>query len=201
MIYLAQVIAGGLKVEPDNFTLYILIGVVASLLVGLFVYIGIRRANAAKAPVVDTQSEGVVCYSAFPVVKEQKSQESDTTDIVLPFEVEAPTAPDEVVLVVKRALNNGKEITAEIPSAKIMNLGGALNIGRAESADLRFNETCISRNHARIGLEGKSFYVMDMGSANGTAQNGRAIAPHKKVLLHSGDTLSFGGVKIKIMMR
>ncbi len=64
-------------------------------------------------------------------------------------------------------------------------------IGRLSENNLSIQNVWISRRHAMIQREStNTYYVIDLGSANGTFVNGVQITTPTK--LRSGDTLSFG---------
>ncbi len=50
----------------------------------------------------------------------------------------------------------------------------------------------VSRQHASIGRDGSSHYLLDMESTNGTRLNGEKAAPGKKLPLKDGDVIQFG---------
>ncbi len=67
-------------------------------------------------------------------------------------------------------------------------------IGRNDPAkgvfnDINLADSTVSRFHARISLEGNSYYIEDLGSANGIVVNGQAIT---KTKLAHGDNISIG---------
>ena len=75
-----------------------------------------------------------------------------------------------------------------------------LRIGRDPSCDLRFDaerEPKVSGYHAELSLEGEEWFVIDVGSTNGTVVSGRKI---KKCKLRSGDEvhIGFGGPVIRV---
>ncbi len=80
----------------------------------------------------------------------------------------------------------------EIP----LNSGNAWKIGRTEQNMVVLSDDMVSRNHAMIQqLEDGEFYLIDMGSRNGSFVNGRRLtAP---VALRDGDVLSFGEAKLR----
>ena len=80
----------------------------------------------------------------------------------------------------------------EIP----LNTGNAWKIGRTEQNMVVLSDDMVSRNHAMIQqLEDGEFYLIDMGSRNGSFVNGhRLTAP---VALRDGDLLSFGEAKLR----
>lgn len=63
-------------------------------------------------------------------------------------------------------------------------------IGRAPDAQLRLLDDGMSRQHARVRLEGETVFLEDLGSRNGTFVNGRRLdAP---VALAEGDKVQIG---------
>jgi adenylate cyclase len=73
--------------------------------------------------------------------------------------------------------------------------GNVWKIGRTEENAVVLLDDSVSRNHAMIQqLEGGEFYLIDMGSRNGSFVNGRRhTAP---VALRDGDRLSFGQARL-----
>jgi pSer/pThr/pTyr-binding forkhead associated (FHA) protein len=53
----------------------------------------------------------------------------------------------------------------------------------------------VSRQHARIRLDGTSFYIEDLESRNKTRLGDVTLTPFQPQLLHNGDVVSFGSVK------
>lgn len=70
-------------------------------------------------------------------------------------------------------------------------------VGRSEDADIRLEEHEVSRRHAVVFREGGRVWLTDLGSANGTAINGRAIGTDP-VDVGTGDMLSFGPVTFAV---
>jgi adenylate cyclase len=72
--------------------------------------------------------------------------------------------------------------------------GNIWKIGRTEQNTVVLPDDMVSRNHAMIQHEGGDFYLIDMGSRNGSFVNGRRLtAP---VALRDGDRLSFGEARL-----
>ncbi len=67
--------------------------------------------------------------------------------------------------------------------------GNTVTIGRVPSCDLALNHPQVSREHARLFRRGASYWLEDLGSANGTLLNGErvgepvALRPGSKILL------------------
>ncbi len=84
-------------------------------------------------------------------------------------------------LIVQKGLANEQEFNLTAP---------VMVIGRMPPADIILDNKVVSRQHARITLEGSQYYLEDLSSLNGTFVNG---APLKaKVPLKSGDRIYLG---------
>ncbi len=83
-------------------------------------------------------------------------------------------------LIVIKGADEGKhlDLTAEL-----------LSIGRDSSNRIRLHDTEVSRKHAELSRTAEGYRLKDLGSANGTYVNNRAI---HDVLLQSGDQIQIG---------
>lgn len=61
-------------------------------------------------------------------------------------------------------------------------------------------ESGVSRLHANINIGDSLITIKDLGSANGTRLNGRPIDPHQEQGLNNGDILTFGRLKIQVLI-
>jgi hypothetical protein len=66
-------------------------------------------------------------------------------------------------------------------------------VGRSRECDLRIADGNASRRHAEIVQEGATYFVLDLGSTNGTDVNGRRITREK---LADGDRITIGATDI-----
>jgi len=78
-----------------------------------------------------------------------------------------------------------------------------IKIGRASGTDV---DLCISRNtvsaeHARIEYKDNAFYLIDLGSKNGTYLNEKKERITGEVPLKTGDIISFEQYKFKFVVR
>lgn len=100
------------------------------------------------------------------------------------------------------ALSRAQSLSGEKPTHVLIRMDGSevgkvirLNrerqfvIGRRHDCDLVLNYEGVSRQHARLVYAGGAFFVQDLGSANGTLVQGRAISRHQ---LKDGDVLQLG---------
>ncbi|MDQ6433980.1 adenylate/guanylate cyclase domain-containing protein [Mesorhizobium sp. LHD-90] len=77
-------------------------------------------------------------------------------------------------------------------SGEIFPLGDVSLIGRGDSATIRLADASVSRQHASVRYQDANFWVVDLGSANGTFVNGSALGAPR--VLRGGDRLQFGKV-------
>jgi pSer/pThr/pTyr-binding forkhead associated (FHA) protein len=75
---------------------------------------------------------------------------------------------------------------------------GVNAVGR--EGDIMLVDGKISRRHAQITSDNGNLSVEDLGSTNGTKVNGNKVNPGDKVTLNGGDTVSFGGIELKLSM-
>jgi pSer/pThr/pTyr-binding forkhead associated (FHA) protein len=66
---------------------------------------------------------------------------------------------------------------------------GDTSIGRAGTNDIVLEDPTVSRQQAKIRLEGDEFYIYDLGATNPTRVNGRVITKQK---LADGDRVEMG---------
>ena len=72
-------------------------------------------------------------------------------------------------------------------------------VGRnPQVANLVISDDSVSRSHARLRLKGARLLIEDLGSANGTWIDGRALSPHKAFEVAHGASIEFGGVKLTL---
>ncbi|MBS1717432.1 MAG: FHA domain-containing protein [Armatimonadetes bacterium] len=75
---------------------------------------------------------------------------------------------------------------------------GSTSIGR--EGDILLADSRVSRRHAQILNENGSLLLEDLGSTNGTKLNGNRIQQGERKTLSGGDTLSFGGLEMKLSL-
>jgi len=67
---------------------------------------------------------------------------------------------------------------------------GQITVGRRAENDLHFERAEISGNHAVFSAEEDRYFVMDLGSTNGTLLNGAQLVAQQKYALEDGDVIS-----------
>lgn len=76
--------------------------------------------------------------------------------------------------------------------------GPAIRIGRAPDNDMVLRDPATSGHHARVERRGNEFYVVDLGSTNGTLVNGEVVMEH---LLKDGDSITIGQNAVTFAIR
>jgi len=71
---------------------------------------------------------------------------------------------------------------------------GRLIIGRGSDSDVFLPDHLLSRRHAEIEPRGGAFYLIDLGSTNGTYLNGERVVGERR--LHDGDLIAVGESKL-----
>ena len=105
----------------------------------------------------------------------------------------------KITLRFEGADSTGKKHGFDVALDKLMLLPQGMVIGRAaEQCDLVVAHATVSRRHARLSLAGKALKVEDLGSTNGTALNGAALASDAPVALQTGAKLRLGDVELSI---
>ena len=66
-------------------------------------------------------------------------------------------------------------------------------IGRSRDCDIQLADSNVSRRHAELRQEGASYWIVDLGSTNGTEVNGKRV---KRAKLRDGDKIMLGSTEI-----
>lgn len=82
------------------------------------------------------------------------------------------------------------------PTAHVFNRA-KVTLGRGSDADLKLPGEGVSRNHARLELDAKGVWIVDLGSSNGTLLRGNQLSGRATLAL--GDSIRIGGYRISIV--
>lgn len=94
---------------------------------------------------------------------------------------------------------------AKLPPGKVQ---GDIVVGRADACDVVIPERSVSKRHAKLvvkegplaagagGVAPKTFTIIDVGSSNGVAVNGRRAKTGEPMPLHSGDVVELGDIVV-----
>jgi hypothetical protein len=84
----------------------------------------------------------------------------------------------------------------EPPSGTMIALGPINSIGRNVNNTIYVEDDFVSTNHAMLTFRGRSWFIEDQGSTNGTYVNGHRI--DRPVALSFGDELTVGRVRMRL---
>ncbi|MBW3612715.1 MAG: FHA domain-containing protein [Chloroflexi bacterium] len=84
----------------------------------------------------------------------------------------------------------------EPPAGSTIALGPINSIGRNVNNTIYVEDDFVSTNHAMLTFRGRSWFIEDQGSTNGTYVNGHRI--DRPVALSFGDELTVGRVRMRL---
>jgi len=84
------------------------------------------------------------------------------------------------------------------PEVEVIDVGAPTVLGSGERCDHVLRDCCVSRCHARVGVEQGRVRVTDLGSTNGTFVNGRRV---DSAVLTPGTRLSLGRTELVLITR
>lgn len=84
----------------------------------------------------------------------------------------------------------------EPPAGTAVALGPINSLGRNVNATIYVEDEFASANHAMLTFRGRSWFIEDQGSTNGTYVNGHRI--DRPVALSYGDELTIGRVRMRL---
>jgi pSer/pThr/pTyr-binding forkhead associated (FHA) protein/tetratricopeptide (TPR) repeat protein len=79
--------------------------------------------------------------------------------------------------------------------------GNRWQAGRSRDCNLRIKSPHISGHHFEIAYHNHCYFITELGSSNGTALNGRPLAPNAPESLESGDRIQIEDVKMTFELR
>jgi hypothetical protein len=95
-------------------------------------------------------------------------------------------------------------LTTNLPDAHtthVTEAAGSWVVGRSRTCAIAIPNPSISRCHAVIGhCPTGGFYIMDLGSRNGTFVNQRRLSPQEQVFLKDGDVLEFSHTRVECFL-
>ena len=97
---------------------------------------------------------------------------------------EAPQPEPEPIPEVATLTVDGKTHAISTPHAVL---------GRSRECEIRLADVNISRRHAEVLHQGEAYWIVDLGSMNGTLVNGKRIARER---LRDGDRITLGATEI-----
>lgn len=73
-----------------------------------------------------------------------------------------------------------------------------IGVGRARNCDVVLRFPSVSKLHAQFVIDGSTWSVLDVKSANGTLLNGVRLKPYEVVPVNLGDRLRLGEIEVEL---
>ncbi|HLQ61370.1 MAG TPA: FHA domain-containing protein [Candidatus Acidoferrales bacterium] len=128
----------------------------------------------------------------------------EATSVMPAFQPPAPLAGDVDETMVLGAPKAPTEVQAELTIETGPDAGhsvrvgaGAVRVGRSPDNDLILRDPATSGHHARLERRGAQFWIVDLGSTNGTLVNGEPV--QEKELKHD-DRVTIGQNAVKFSL-
>ena len=164
---------------------------------------GKQRPPAPPAPTPRVPQPGPTQTPQQAVPAAHPAPEAGTPDAVQP-------SPSPRQSVAARGFDRTQVVTAPAGSghhlvvrrsqqgdgASVALQGNRITAGRLEACDLTISDSTVSREHAAFVRRGDRWWVIDLGSTNGTKVNGRRAAEHP---LAAGDEVELGDALLQFV--
>jgi hypothetical protein len=85
-------------------------------------------------------------------------------------------------------------VTLSFDGREVPVTGERVVIGRSRECDIRLQDANVSRRHAEVVREGDRYWIVDLGSTNGTEVDGRRVV---RAELADGTRITLGGTEIR----
>lgn len=158
------------------------LGLVA--LLGIFAVYMFRRQPAplfAPAPPWGPDTLAPAAPTAPGQTPASSPPEQDTGPAIVQTQLVRPPAAQVAWLVMTAGPQSGRQLQ--------LNPSGSTSLGRDGTNDVVIDDPSVSRQHARIRLEGREFYIYDLAATNPTKVNGAKVS---RTLLMDGDKIELG---------
>ena len=84
-------------------------------------------------------------------------------------------------------------VTLKFDGREVPITGDRIVLGRSRECDIRLADTNVSRRHAEVRYEDGAYWIVDLGSTNGTELNSRKI---QRAELSDGDRITLGSTDV-----
>lgn len=135
--------------------------------------------------------DGEAATSPGPDAATQEHPEARPADGPAADGPSAPVEDDVPTAVPTLAVRTGVDAGSTLPLT-----GARLTAGRGDGCDLVVRDTTVSREHAAFVRRGETWWVLDLGSTNGTRVNDLRAAEHP---IAPGDRIMIGDVLVELV--
>ena len=100
-------------------------------------------------------------------------------------------------LIVQQGQDGRHDWQSQSHAAQVLRLErGLLTIGRGQDCDLVLQDTQVSRHHAELRRHGDQWFVVDLGSTNGTLVGGAPVRPDEACPVPPGVPVQIGDTQL-----
>lgn len=122
-----------------------------------------------------------------------KTDVLDEETQIRPAGIDAMSRDDEEIRVYYRGAQLAPRFFLVFENSTVIPVEDKVRVGRNFLNEaVVFGDKYVSRCHAEIGVREGGYYLVDLGSRNGTYLNGRPIPKRKSVPIAVGDKILFG---------
>ena len=152
----------------------------------------------------------------FQLIDLESSNGTQLDGIALASQIATPLQPGQIIevgnfsLVLEKSEEGSSHISREmLPYLIRYRFGtgtwqtfpldtGEITLGRDPNCDFHLNDLEVSREHARVRIDGDGIWLTDLGSTNGTQINNVDLEPHEEHDLQLGQMFSVGNFIFQI---
>lgn len=191
---------------------YIAAGAVLLVLILVIILVSAKKKKKAEElPLIDADDLGTDSITgevtddaenADDILMNPPMQKFDENPPVIPG-IQQPTKPTEIpdALTERCKVSMVALMHPEVHAEFSLPKGKGVTVGRtAERSDIVLNgsDANLSSRHLEMQWDGKTIYVRDLGSTNGTAVNSVKCIPQNWMKLDNGDTLRAGNYEYRV---
>lgn len=157
----------------------------------IYEYINNRRYEIETAIAVTVRSDLFAKSSAIKATFGVASESAKKSESGTSKDGDAPKPTSRTILL---RTDNGVEYRISLKPD-----GEPQYIGRGAGVALRIDDSSVSRLHCSLSLRGSGeIFISDLGSANGTSVNGRAINQGERSEIKKGDMIEAGDIRLTV---
>lgn len=159
----------------------------------------LKLPEASETPSAEPVTE-VNDVTEAPTSEAQASEPNSNT-----WDIPAAAAPQAPVETADQQIEGPTPVASLVsttdPSKVFPVLEGLNTIGRrSDNSIVITGDSYISGAHAELVADERGFWLLDVGSTNGTVLNGARITPNSRMALDTGDDIVFGQTAVKFQL-
>ena len=151
-----------------------------------------------KVPILDETVEEAPIEEAPESPEEELPAEETAPEAVEAAEPAEPSEPEVPEIEAPEQPAPLAKLVSADASVEFPLVAGSNTIGRRGGNDIVLaGDAYVSGSHAELTADERGFWLMDLGSTNGTLLNGSRIQSNTRMALNSGDEITFGQTALR----